>query len=308
VSDTGSGAQRQEVLAAVLRHERALVAALASDGVLVQVPGSLELPGHRVLAPIGDRATMLDLVVPADAMSVVAAWEQARAHGVGFGHVHARTDPDEALSLTFVDARDEHGVFLGSLEVLATDAGDGPQALETVPVSRTPRTGTVRKSMLAVITDVDERTTRMLGWTREQMVGTRSSDFIHPDDQAAGHRSEQQEDRRVRRPSRGDQGGLPALVPDQVGDQPDQPEQRPGDAARDRTHEHAPSGDEDHPGADGEVAEVPGFAVGGGSRRPAVRSSAHSEIIAGRQRTACGAGQSPVPSRLVTVSSTTESS
>jgi diguanylate cyclase (GGDEF)-like protein/PAS domain S-box-containing protein len=37
--------------------------------------------------------------------------------------------------------------------------------------------------MLAVITDVDERTTRMLGWTREQMVGKRSSDFIHPDDQ-----------------------------------------------------------------------------------------------------------------------------
>jgi diguanylate cyclase (GGDEF)-like protein/PAS domain S-box-containing protein len=37
--------------------------------------------------------------------------------------------------------------------------------------------------MLAVITDIDERTTRMLGWTREQMVGERSSEFIHPDDQ-----------------------------------------------------------------------------------------------------------------------------
>jgi diguanylate cyclase (GGDEF)-like protein/PAS domain S-box-containing protein len=183
VSDIGSGAQRQDVLAAMLRHERALVAALASDGVLVPMPGSVELPGHRVITPLGDRATIVELVVPADAMAVVTAWEQARAHGVGFGHVHARTDPDEALSLTFVDAVDVHGVFLGALETLGTDAEETPQALDTVPVSRTPRTATVRKSMLAVITEIDERTTRMLGWTPEQMVGTRSSDFIHPDDQ-----------------------------------------------------------------------------------------------------------------------------
>lgn len=183
VSDPGSGAQRQDVLAAMLRHERALVAALASDGVMVGLPGSVELPEHRIIAPPADRATMLELIVPGDAMSVIAAWEQARAHGVGFGHVHARTAPDEALSLTFVDARDVHGVFLGALEVLATDSVEIPQALETVSVSVTPRTGTVHKSMLAVITDVDDRTTRMLGWTREQMVGQRSSDFIHPDDQ-----------------------------------------------------------------------------------------------------------------------------
>lgn len=167
----------------MLRHERALVAALATDGILVQLPDSVELPEQRVIAPPADRATMLELVVPADAMAVITAWEQARTHGVGFGHVHARTEPDEALSLTFVDARDSHGVFLGALETLGADAGDTPQVLDTMPVSRTPRTGTVRKSMLAVITDVDERTTRMLGWTREQMIGTRSSEFIHPDDQ-----------------------------------------------------------------------------------------------------------------------------
>jgi diguanylate cyclase (GGDEF)-like protein/PAS domain S-box-containing protein len=32
------------------------------------------------------------------------------------------------------------------------------------------------------VTDVDERTTRMLGWTAAQLVGRRSSEFIHPDD------------------------------------------------------------------------------------------------------------------------------
>jgi diguanylate cyclase (GGDEF)-like protein/PAS domain S-box-containing protein len=172
------------VLAAMLRHERALVAAVASDGVLLPMPESVPLSGDRVMAAPADRATMLDVIVPADAMAVVAAWEQARAHGVGFGSVHARTNPDEALSLSFVDARERYGVFLGALEALTTDSGDAvPQALDAVPLSRTPRTATVRKSMLAVITDIDERTTRMLGWTREQMVGERSSEFIHPDDQ-----------------------------------------------------------------------------------------------------------------------------
>jgi diguanylate cyclase (GGDEF)-like protein/PAS domain S-box-containing protein len=148
------------------------------------MPESVGLPGERMITAPSEWATMVDLVAPGEALAVVAAWEQAVAHGVGFGTVHARTDPAEALSLTFVDAREQHGVYLGALETLTTDSGgDVPQALETVPVSRTPRTATVRKSMLAVITDVDERTTRMLGWTREQMIGRRSSDFIHPDDQ-----------------------------------------------------------------------------------------------------------------------------
>jgi diguanylate cyclase (GGDEF)-like protein/PAS domain S-box-containing protein len=183
VSEEGRS-QREEVLAALLRHDRALVAAVASDGVLLPMPESVGLAAERVMPAPADRATMLDVIAPADALAVVAAWEQARAHGVGFGNVRARSNPDEALSLTFVDAREQHGVYLGAVEALATDSDDAvPQALDTVPVSRTPRTATVRKSVLAVITDIDDRTTRMLGWTREQMIGERSSDFIHPDDQ-----------------------------------------------------------------------------------------------------------------------------
>jgi len=147
------------------------------------MPESVGLPPERVISAGGEWSTMVELVTPADTLAVVAAWEQVRAHGVAFGTVHARTDPAEALALTFVDAREQHGVFLGALESLAVEPGEtGPQLVETVPVSRTPRTATVHKNMLAVITDVDERATRMLGWTREQMVGTRSSEFVHPDD------------------------------------------------------------------------------------------------------------------------------
>nr|WP_260408646.1 diguanylate cyclase [Planomonospora venezuelensis] len=38
------------------------------------------------------------------------------------------------------------------------------------------------KKFDGVITDVDDRTTRMLGWTREQMIGSRSTEFFHEED------------------------------------------------------------------------------------------------------------------------------
>jgi diguanylate cyclase (GGDEF)-like protein/PAS domain S-box-containing protein len=100
------------------------------------------------------------------------------------GTVRLRSAPDRSMTLTFVDTRDEHGVVVGALEVLEDEAGEHtPDALHELALARRPRTGTVQKSVLAVITDVDERTTRMLGWTREQMIGKRSSEFIHPDDE-----------------------------------------------------------------------------------------------------------------------------
>jgi diguanylate cyclase (GGDEF)-like protein/PAS domain S-box-containing protein len=179
-----AGTRREDVLAGLLRHQEAVVAAVASDGVFVDVPAALGLPAERVLTVSADRATMVDVVVPEDALTVVAAWEQARAHGLAFTTVRTRTDPATPLSLLFLDVRAEHGVYLCSLEPLAGAEATGlPVVAADLQISRRPRTATMRKNMLAVITDVDERLTAMLGWDREQLVGTRSSDFVHPDDQ-----------------------------------------------------------------------------------------------------------------------------
>jgi diguanylate cyclase (GGDEF)-like protein/PAS domain S-box-containing protein len=172
------------VLASLLVKPDVVFAALASDGTLLPMPASVPVAADRVLEAPGDRANMLDVVVPQDSMTVVTTWERAREHGVALATVRTRTHPDEALTLTFLDARREHGVYLGALDVVEADDDDrSAQALQAVTVSRRPRTATARKSAFAVITDIDERTTRMLGWTREQMVGQRSSEFIHPDDQ-----------------------------------------------------------------------------------------------------------------------------
>ncbi len=183
-SDHSSTGGNEAVLASLLRLPHAVLTAAASDGVLVPMPASVPVTADRVLPVPPDRATMLDLVTPADSLTVVAAWERALATGTGFATVHSRKDPGQALALTFIDLRPEHGVLLGALDVLDSSAvEDVSTAPAWASVSRTPRTAVVRKSGLAVITAVDERTTRMLGWTAEQMVGQRSSEFVHPDDQ-----------------------------------------------------------------------------------------------------------------------------
>lgn len=175
-----------DVLRSLLRLPHAVFGALASDGVLVPMPGSVGVDADRVLPVPPDRSTVVDVVVPADTMAVVGAWERALEHGMAFTTVHTRRDPGQPVMLTFLDLRPGHGVLLATLEVVGADADETHVAAaqgEWVAVSRTPRTAVVRKNAFAVVTDVDERTTRMLGWTADQMIGRRSSEFVHPDDQ-----------------------------------------------------------------------------------------------------------------------------
>ncbi|WP_156036523.1 GGDEF domain-containing protein [Blastococcus sp. URHD0036] len=182
----GAPARHDDVLDSLLRLPHAAFAALASDGVLVPMPDSVGVSAERVLSVPRDRSTAIDVVVPADAMAVVDAWERALATGLSFTNVHTRLAPEQPVMLTFLDARPAHGVLLATFEVVGADPDEATAAAaqgEWVAVSRTPRTAVVRKNAFAVVTDIDERTTRMLGWGPEQMVGRRSSEFIHPDDQ-----------------------------------------------------------------------------------------------------------------------------
>lgn len=183
-TEATSAQQREDVLSTLLAQPRAVVFACASDGIMVPLPSSVDVTAERILAVPDDRGTLIGVVVPADTMTVITAWERAREQGLALATVHLLTDPEQPLTLTFIDAREKHGVFIGGLDAVPRDGADtGVVALDTGSIQRRARTASVRKSTLAVMTDVDERTTSMLGWTAEQMVGKRSTEFIHPDDQ-----------------------------------------------------------------------------------------------------------------------------
>jgi len=127
---------------------------------------------------------VLDFVLPADRMVVVDTWERARLVGMAYSDVRLSGDPDRVVTFTIVDVRHRYGVWLGFLnaEDRWTSAGEGPALDVSLLVPTRPRTATVHKNLYAVITHVDDRFERMLGWTAADVVGHRSLDFVHPDD------------------------------------------------------------------------------------------------------------------------------
>lgn len=184
VSVNGDAHSRWDALGSLLARSRtAIVAALADDGFRIEMPATFELGGHQALAIPADRATMLDVVVPADRLAVVGLWDRAQRTGMEIGAVHALSDPDRLLTITVVDVRDRIGVWLA---VLTDDAGAAEPTTDLLAdsliVTSRPRLATSHKSRTAIITAIDANVTRMLGWTAEQMLGVRASEFIHPDD------------------------------------------------------------------------------------------------------------------------------
>ena len=176
---------RQAALKTMLAQQPdAIVAALDANGFRIPVPDSVGLDGFRQLEVAAERTTMLDVVVPADRIGIVSAWERAPERGIAFATVHLISDQQTSLTLTFYDARAVHGVWLA---LLSRDGGRSQPESQTLTlplvVPARPRQATMHKNMFGVVTQIDENTTKMLGWTPEQLVGSRSSEFIHPEDQ-----------------------------------------------------------------------------------------------------------------------------
>jgi diguanylate cyclase (GGDEF)-like protein/PAS domain S-box-containing protein len=167
----------------LLSGHRAIVAAVSDSGFRIALPDSFPLGDHQALPlPVGAE-TMLDVVVAGDRLAVVGMWERARFSGVGVCAVHALADADRLLTLSVIDARRRFGVWIAAL---TDDGGQVRSSSELVPGALTVpsrrRLATSHKSMTAVITAIDANVTAMLGWSPEQMVGVRSSEFVHPED------------------------------------------------------------------------------------------------------------------------------
>ncbi len=149
------------------------------------MPAELGISEQQTIAPPDDRATIIDVLAPAEAMKVVTAWEATLVGGIAFAEVRARQDPSRLLTLTMIDMRHRLGVRIASLspaETTAEQARFADDLAGALATSVRPRTATIRKSEHAVILDIDDRASRMLGWAPGQMTGKRSTEFLHPDD------------------------------------------------------------------------------------------------------------------------------
>jgi diguanylate cyclase (GGDEF)-like protein/PAS domain S-box-containing protein len=160
----------------------ALTFALDATATRVPLPDHERFAGSPTLP--GEQPTAIDFVVPADRLAVVRCWYRARTVGLGRARVRLTHRPDRTATLTLVDCRREYGAWIG---VLVPEGGWGPSAGELDPallVPNRPRTAVLRKDLYGVVLDADEHCTGMLGWPAEELVGMRSLDLIHPDDQA----------------------------------------------------------------------------------------------------------------------------
>jgi diguanylate cyclase (GGDEF)-like protein/PAS domain S-box-containing protein len=170
-------------LAALLgRHHDSIGLALTDAAVRAPLPDD---ESFRDLTPLpGEHATVVDFVVPKDRMTVVSTWERAHIAGMAQGTVRLLSEPERSLTLAIIDARHRWNVWIGILmpdETWAAESG-GATLNSALLVPTRPRTARLYKNLYGIITDIDDRVTGMLGWTREQIVGHRSLEFLHPDD------------------------------------------------------------------------------------------------------------------------------
>ena len=129
------------------RHPDANVCAIGPDGLMVEMPGSVPLAGHRVVQA---RST-LNVVVAADRVVMINAWERARAVGVARVPVRLASEPERPVVLHLIDARKSHGVYLG---VVAAAVGDDATVFDPKTPSVPPRFKRAGKSVLEVSVEV----------------------------------------------------------------------------------------------------------------------------------------------------------
>ena len=159
----------------IAAYPEAAVSASRADGVIVEMPESIPLQRNFVLKA----RSGLDLVKMEDA--VLKGWERALAQGAARYPVHPFVNTEIERIVYGLDLRERHGVVLTlSVFPASEDVGLTPETIHEPDIK--PRFATICKDERGVIVKVDDAMSEILGWSSEEMVGVRSTEFIHPDD------------------------------------------------------------------------------------------------------------------------------
>ena len=153
-------------------NDRARITAINSHGLFVAVPSSLDDTDHERL---GGRSA-LDLVPVDQRSAVIDAWDRVRSAGAAHARVRLTRGGDAAMY--FFDLREIHDVLVCVL--VADGDSDIGHVRDLDEVA--PRVCVQRKNESAIFVDVDEATSKMLGWSADEFLGHGSLEFVHPDD------------------------------------------------------------------------------------------------------------------------------
>ena len=159
----------------LLEAPDAQIRAMAEDASGIPLPESLRRYGLQEFT-----GSVLDRVRPGDVTAVIEMWQRMREHGATYGRVGLQDDDDNVGLLHYIDVREAHGVIACVLQLQP-----GPEPVKgVVPPGDQPtaRVARLRKDVHAVVVDADESAMRLLGFTREELVGRRALEFTHPDD------------------------------------------------------------------------------------------------------------------------------
>jgi diguanylate cyclase (GGDEF)-like protein/PAS domain S-box-containing protein len=178
-TDIDQDAQAVEIAAeALLReHPDALVAGLASNGLIVPVPQTVGLWGQGAI----EGRAVFDHIVAEDRATVARMWVDLQSDHAVAAKVRMLRRPTSWSTLHFLDVTDVHGVVLAILLPGDEDATDGAEPAELAPAP--PRFCSLMEDEVAHVVECDEAFTEMFGYTAEELIGKSVLDQIHPEDQ-----------------------------------------------------------------------------------------------------------------------------
>jgi diguanylate cyclase (GGDEF)-like protein/PAS domain S-box-containing protein len=165
------------------RHPKAIVFAVSADNTPrpIPLPDAVPVQDHEL---VDGTRSLLNEVAPSDRIVVAKLWGQARSRGIAVGPIR-RVGQTEPSNLYLLDLRAEYQAIIGIVTDGSSTSSDTIVDAARLPLVR-PRFARAVKDASAVITWVDPALSLILGWAPEELIGRRTIELIHPDDQELG--------------------------------------------------------------------------------------------------------------------------
>jgi diguanylate cyclase (GGDEF)-like protein/PAS domain S-box-containing protein len=176
--DSGAGTARHAFESLLVEFPTARLSAVTSDGSPVLVPAEVRLGEGHVLSGLAG----LQSYLPQDRPAVIDIFERCLRDGHAFGDVRMLNDASVTITVHIFDTLSEYGVMLVAWVPSLTQDVVSAVSLDDHSQVRT-RLARVYKTRTAEVLGIDTAITEILGWTAADMVGKRSLEFIHLDDQ-----------------------------------------------------------------------------------------------------------------------------